>query len=450
MERIILLPTRARSQRPFSRKLLRRRTEPRPVLQKDGTLDVSEVVTVVLGGGRGNRLFPLTSGRAKPAVPVGGKYRLVDIALSNSLNSGVNRIFLLTQFNSASLHAHVSTTYRFDHFTKGFVEILAAEQTEQCQDWYQGTADAVRKQIARIKATRAKEVVILSGDHLYDIDLRQFIARHREARADVTIAVTPCPREDAPQFGLLRVDPDDMITEFAEKPKDPAVIDRFSVPGRDGDPRVLASMGIYVFRMDVLEALLRGEGTDFGNHVLPRAIRERPVAAYRFEGYWEDLGTIASYHRANVGLACANPRYSFFGCEHPVYTRPRALPASRIEGARLTHALVSDGCRIEDNVALIRSVVGNRSIIRRDTRVEDTVIFGLGNYEPEDVGGIRQGVGERCSIENAILDRDVRIGNDVILENRERHVNHDGPLLCVRDGIIIVPRGTTIPHGFVF
>src|SRR5262249_45562160 len=271
-------------------------------------------IAVILGGGRGNRLFPLTYRRAKPAVPVGGKYRLVDISMANCLNSGLDRIFLLPQFNSASLNRHVSMTNRFFHFTKFFVEILAAEQTERSTDWYQGTADAVRKQMDRIRETGAKEVVILSGDHLYRMDIRDFIARHREARADITVGVTYVARGDCSQFGILQVDEDDTIVEFAEKPTDDRVLDRFRLQDPPAADRThLASMGVYVLKPEVLESTLQDEeGTDFGSHIIPAALKSRSVAAYRFAGYWEDLGTIRSYHRANLPLCEPLPRYNFF------------------------------------------------------------------------------------------------------------------------------------------
>jgi glucose-1-phosphate adenylyltransferase len=454
MERVILVPSRARTSRQLSRTLVRRRspqTEPRKA--RSGRADVKDVVAVILGGGRGNRLFPLTYRRAKPAVPVGGKYRLVDIAISNCLNSDLRRIFLLTQFNSASLNRHVAMSYRFDHFSKSFLEILAAEQTERSTDWYQGTADAVRKQLDRIRESGAKEIVILSGDHLYNMDLRDFIARHREAKAEISVAVTPVSRQDAPQFGLLHADKRMMITEFAEKPTDPKVLDHFAMEDpATPDKTHLASMGIYVFEADVLQQVLSGEvGTDFGKDVIPAAIKDRPVAAYTFDGYWEDLGTIKSYHRANLSLTEPLPRYNFFLPDNPVYTRPRFLPASKINRARLDATLISEGCILEEDVDVRHSVLGIRSHIRRGTRIHDSVILGASTYElqaPRE--GQRLGIGENCSIKNAIVDRDVRIGDNVVLENRRNLENHDGEFLFVRDGVIVVPCGMTIPSGFVF
>lgn len=454
MERIILLPSGARSSRQLSRILHRRRTSTTPdprLKQRRDLRDTRDVVTIILGGGQGKRLHPLTANRSKPAVPVGGKYRLVDISISNSLNSGLDRIFVLTQFNSASLNSHISSTYRRDAFSRGFVEVLAAEQTERSNDWYQGTADAVRKQLARVKETGAKEVVILSGDHLYALDLREFVACHRRASADVTVAVTPVRARDASQFGLVRVDEDDSIVEFAEKPRDPAILDRFSVRGLRPSETHLASMGIYVFRLDVLEEMLQGYGHDFGQHLLPEAVATRPVAAFRFHGYWEDLGTIASYHRANLELAKAHPRFNFFVPENPVYTLPSVLPASRICGAHLDGTLLSEGCALEQDTTISRSVLGPRTIVRRGSRITQSILLGASSYEGAPKAGVVPlGIGEGCVIRNAIIDRDARIGNRVVLENTAGLKEYTSELLVVRDGIIVVPRGTTIPDGYRF
>jgi glucose-1-phosphate adenylyltransferase len=447
MERVILLPGRARTSRTLSRKPARRMPTPEPRAWRPEGVDVRDAITVVLGGGRGNRLFPLTQERCKPAVPVGGTYRLVDISISNSINSGIDRVFVLTQFNSASLNSHIAHTYRLDSFGRGYVEILAAEQTEASSDWYQGTADAVRKQLHRIRATGAKEVVILSGDHLYRMDLRAFLARHRESRADITVGVTPVARADASQFGLLRVDEDDMIAEFAEKPKDPAAIERFTDRGGE---HCLGSMGIYVFKIDVLSQVLEDPAAlDFGMHVLPRAIRERPIAAHRFDGYWEDLGTISSYHKANVALAAGGDGFDFFSGETPIYARPRLLPASRIDGACLRGTLVPDGCIIEEGAELRSSVLGPRTVIGRGSRLEQCVVFGATRYE-SPVARPRLGVGERCTIKNAIIDEDARIGDGVVLENRAGVRQHDGVFFYVREGIVIVPRGATVAANFTF
>lgn len=411
-----------------------------------------EVVAVILGGGRGTRLFPLTYGRSKPAVPVGGKYRLVDIPISNCLNSGIDRIFLLTQFNSASLNRHVSTTYRFDTFTKGYVELLPAEQTDQSTDWYQGTADAVRKQFHRIAKSGAEDVVILSGDHLYRMDIWRFLDRHREADADVTVAATYVTRDQVAGFGIMKIDEDDMIRAFAEKPKEPGVVDDFEIPVPKGPKTHLASMGIYCFRMDALRDMLATtEGTDFGHDLIPAAIARRRVACYKFDGYWADLGTIADYHKANLELAELVPRYNFFVPDDPVFTRPRFLPASKINNASIESTLLAEGSLLSQNVRVRHSVVGIRSFLRSGCVVEDSVLQGASTYEKAPEPGLPAlGLGEGCTIRRAIIDRDARIGRGVVLENRAGHDNYDGEHLYVRDGIIVVPRNGVIPEGYVF
>lgn len=411
-----------------------------------------EVVAVILGGGRGTRLFPLTYGRSKPAVPVGGKYRLVDIPISNCLNSGIDRIFLLTQFNSASLNRHVSTTYRFDNFTKGFVEILPAEQTDQSTEWYQGTADAVRKQFNRITQSGAEDVVILSGDHLYRMDIWRFLDRHRQADADVTVAATYVTREEVSSFGIMKIDNDNMIKAFAEKPKQEAVIDDFEIPEPLGSKTHLASMGIYIFRIDVLgDMLATEEGIDFGHDLIPNALNRFRVACFKFDGYWADLGTIDAYHKANLELSEVLPRYNFFVPSNPVYTRPRFLPASKVNRATVESTLLAEGCLVEEGVNLRHCVLGIRSFIRRGANLVDTICQGSSTYEDKPKPGLPPlGVGENCVIRRAIIDREARIGKGAILENRRELENYDGEYLYVRDGIIIVPRHGVVPEGYIF
>jgi glucose-1-phosphate adenylyltransferase len=413
---------------------------------------VFEVVSVILGGGRGTRLFPLTYGRSKPAVPVGGKYRLVDIPISNCLNSGIDRIFLLTQFNSSSLNRHVSTTYRFDNFTKGFVEILPAEQTDTSTEWYQGTADAVRKQFYRIASTGADDVVILSGDHLYRMDIWRFLDRHRQADADITVAATYVDREAVSGFGIMKIDRDGMINAFAEKPKDPRVVDDFAIPEPVGNKTHLASMGIYIFKTDVLRDMLATEeGTDFGHDLIPSATVGRRVACFKFDGYWADLGTIAAYHKANLELAEVLPRYNFFVPQDPVYTRPRFLPASKINRATVESTLLAEGCLVEEGVKLRHCVLGIRSFLRRGATLTDTICQGASTYEPTPAPGVPPlGIGENCVIKNAIIDRDARIGHGAKLINKMKFDYYDGEHLYVRDGIIIVPRNGVIPEGYEF
>jgi glucose-1-phosphate adenylyltransferase len=413
---------------------------------------VFEVVAVILGGGRGSRLFPLTYGRSKPAVPVGGKYRLVDIPISNCLNSGIDRIFLLTQFNSSSLNRHVSTTYRFDNFTKGFVEILPAEQTEVSTEWYQGTADAVRKQFYRIASTGAEDVVILSGDHLYRMDIWRFLDRHRQANADITVAATYVKREEVADFGIMKIDRDGMINAFAEKPKDSRVIDDFAISEPIGDKTHLASMGIYIFKTEVLRDMLSTEeGSDFGHDLIPAATVGRRVVCFKFDGYWADLGTIRAYHKANLELAEVLPRYNFFVPDNPVYTRPRFLPASKINRATVESTLLAEGCLVEEGVKLRHCVLGIRSFLRRGTTLINTICQGASTYQNNPVGGVPSlGIGEDCLIKSAIIDREARIGRGARLTNRLNFENFDGDHLYVRDGIIIVPRNGVIPQGYVF
>ncbi|HZU95540.1 MAG TPA: sugar phosphate nucleotidyltransferase [Planctomycetota bacterium] len=436
MERVILLPGRTRAAR---RALGRRGAVPETRTRRLDQTDTRDAIAIVLGGGRGNRLLPLTRHRCKPDVPVGGTYRLVDISISNSLNSGIDRVFVLTQFNSASLHSHIAQTYRFDPFGRGYVEILAAEQTETSNDWYQGTADAVRKQLHRLMATGAKEAVILSGDHLYRMDLRGFVARHRAAGADVTVGVTPVPLATASRFGLLRADEDDMIVQFAEKPKDPALLDRF----RDGGREVcLASMGIYVFKLEVLARLLEDPAVlDFGMHAIPRAVAERPVAAHRFAGYWQDLGTIGTYHGANVALARGELELDLF-TDVPFYGRPRLLPPSRIH-ARVRSSLIADGCVLED-ADIASSVVGPRTVVGAGSRLDECISFGATSY------GGKPTIGAGCVLRRVILDEDAKVGDGAVLENRSGVLELDAEHLHVRDGIIIISRGATVPAGFVF
>jgi glucose-1-phosphate adenylyltransferase len=408
-------------------------------------VDVSNVVAVVLCGGRGSRLFPLTLGRAKPAVPIAGKYRLVDVAIANSLHSGIQSVFVLTQFQASSLGSHIAATYRFDSFSRSFVDVLAAEQTEESCDWYQGTADAVRKQLSRIRGTGAREVVILAGDHLYRMDLRALVARHRAARADATIAVTSVAAGDASRFGLVRADDDGIVREFSEKPNDPELIRRFSQKGENG---CLASMGIYVFEVEALERWLReSPGTDFGQHVIPEAIARHRVAAFRFRGYWEDVGTIASYHRASLSLADPAPELDLAG-EPPLFTRPRVLPPTRVDGARIHATILGEGSIVREGAALSRVVLGPLSVVGRDSVLANTIV--LGSSAEGDRASPTASIGSRSRLVNAILDVDVRLGDDVVLENKAGYRHFDGPSLHVRDGIIVVPRGAVLPSGFVF
>lgn len=411
----------------------------------------SDVLGLILGGGRGARLWPLTKLRAKPAVPIGGKYRLIDIPLSNCLNSGVNRVAVLTQFNSVSLHRHISQTYHFDYFHTGWVQILAAGQTFQSADWYQGTADAVRKQLYEIQVTGAKHVLILSGDHLYRMDLSKLIAYHKQNKADVTVAVQPVSREDAPRFGILKMGADGSIEEFAEKPKDPAVLDRFALPGDDERP-FMGSMGIYCFRTETLAKLLDSQHDDFGGDVIPAAIHTHRVFGYAFSGYWEDIGTIRSFYNANLALAQPNPPFDFHHPHHPIYTRPRFLPGSRVNDVVLDRVLLADGC-IVDGVEIRNSMIGLRSVIAEGVRIADTVMLGSDYYDDEarthGDGRPPIGIGKDCVIEGAIIDKNARIGPNVTIRPFPIGVEYEEDSFAIRDGIVVIPKHAVLEEGQV-
>jgi len=409
------------------------------------------VLGLILGGGRGSRLWPLTKLRAKPAVPIGGKYRLVDIPLSNCLNSGINRIAVLTQFNSVSLHRHITQTYNFDLFHSGWVQILAAEQTLTSHDWYQGTADAVRKQMFEIEATGVRDVLVLAGDHLYRMDYRQMIARHLETSADVTVAVKPVAAEEAGRFGILKQDENGQLTAFIEKPQQADVLQAFA--SRPGRPRpYLGSMGIYIFKLNVLAELLESEHDDFGGDVLPAAIRSHRVVGFDFDGYWEDIGTIEAFYQANLGLTAAEPPFSFHDPVSPIYTRPRFLPGSRIYNVRLDRVKLADGCVVE-GAEISNAVIGIRSIIADDVVLRDTVMMGADYYEGErdeaPVGAPPIGVGRGSRIAGAIIDKNARLGGGVIIEPHYGQPDVDTEAWSIRDGIVVVPKNAVIPEGTV-
>jgi glucose-1-phosphate adenylyltransferase len=416
-----------------------------------------------MGGGQGTRLFPLTKERSKPAVPLAGKYRLVDIPISNCINSGLRRTYVLTQFNSASLHRHIAQSYKFDHFGGGFVEILAAEQSFTDTSWYQGTADAVRKNLIHFMNHAWEYLIVLSGDQLYRMDFRPVIAQHVETGADVTIATIPVKRGDAQSLGIMQIDEERRITRFVEKPKDPAVLDSLKLP-RDWYERLevegedeffLASMGIYVFSRAVIQQLLDNTHTDFGKHIIPSAINTHKVFSYVFQGYWEDIGTIRSFFEANLDVTSELPRFNFFDMTAPIFSRPRFLPGSKINGAQIDHALVTDGCII--NRARIRhSLIGLRSLIGEGSELNRVICMGNDYYESaasiaecDRTGKPHVGIGMHCKIENAIIDKNARIGDNVTISPVGKPENHEHPLYYIRDGIIIIPKGGVIPHGTV-
>jgi glucose-1-phosphate adenylyltransferase len=424
------------------------------------------VLSLILGGGRGTRLYPLTQLRSKPAVPVAGKYRLIDIPISNCINSGCNRIYVLTQFLSVSLHRHIANTYKFDPFDQGFVEVLAAQQTNEAADWYQGTADAVRQQIRYVAEDPAAAVLILSGDQLYRMDFRDLLRTHEETQADVTIAVLPVPREQVGGFGLVRLDESGRVVGFVEKPQTDEAVEPLRTPeewlrrrGLRGDGRpYLASMGIYLFaRKALLDQLnARPLATDFGKEVFPRSIKSHRVFAYVFEGYWEDLGTVKAYHEANLALAGDDPPFDFSAPDGTIYTRMRFLPASRISGARMSQALISDGCVIHPGADLERCVIGVRSRIGHNVTLRDVIVLGADRYETdaERAANVTRGVpdliiGDEVVIERAILDKECRIGRGVRIVNRRGAVNDEGDNYVIRDGIVVIPRGAVVPAGTV-
>lgn len=416
-----------------------------------------------MGGGQGKRLFPLTRERSKPAVPLAGKYRLVDIPISNCINSGLRRVYLLTQFNSASLHRHISQSYKFDHFTGGFVEILAAEQTANDTSWYQGTADAVRKNMIHFMNHPFDYMLILSGDQLYRMDFRLVIAQHAESGADLTVATIPVPRSEVPALGIMQINADRQITRFVEKTSDPAVqdtlrLDRAWYPelGITEDKELfLASMGIYVFNRKVIQHLLDNSFTDFGKHIIPDAIKTHKVCSYVFQGYWEDIGTIRSFFEANLDVANELPRFNFFDMNAPIFSRPRFLPASKINGAQIDHAVISDGCII-NQATVQQSIVGIRSLVGAGSHLHRVILLGGDFYESgesvqknAETGRPNIGIGRNTRIENAIIDKNARIGDNVVISPAGKPENVDHPLYYIRDGIVIVPKGGIIPHGTV-
>jgi glucose-1-phosphate adenylyltransferase len=417
-----------------------------------------------MGGGAGTRLFPLTKERAKPAVPLAGKYRLVDIPISNCINSDLKRIYLLTQFNSASLHRHISQSYKFDHFSGGFVEILAAEQTFSDTSWYQGTADAVRKNLVHLLNHDFEYVLILSGDQLYRMDFRKVLAQHIESDAELTIATIPVHRREAEALGIMQIDRERRITRFVEKPKDPAVQDSLKIPRDmygflniqgDGEDLLLASMGIYVFNRDVIIKLLDNALTDFGKHIIPAAIDTHRVFSYVFQGYWEDIGTIRAFFEANIDITSELPRFNFFDMTSPIFSRPRWLPASKINGAQIDHAIISDGCIIS-HADIHQSIIGIRSIISPHSHLHRTIMLGSDYYESaasiaenEAMGHPRIGIGSNTRIEEAIIDKNARIGNNVVITPKGKPENVDHASYYIRDGVVIIPKNGVVPHGMV-
>ncbi len=425
---------------------------------------MKNIVTFILGGGKGTRIFPLTKSRSKPAIPIGGKYRIIDVPISNCINSNVLKIFVLTQFNSKSLNHHINNAYRFDHFSKSFVDILPAEQTHETEHWYQGTADAIRRSLKYLDSyPECDKVLILSGDQLYRMDFRDLYRSHMEQQAEVTIATCPVSLDSVSEFGIMKVQEKNglhRITEFVEKPQDPVIIEDFRLPAdiqqktgfQDPGKQHLASMGIYLFNRDVLYRYLQEtEDHDFGKEVIPRLISEREVVPYFFDGYWEDIGTIKAFHRANLDLLGKNPNFKLYEVNSPIYTNPRFLPPACIQGT-LSNSIIADGATVLGGT-ITNSIIGLRSCIAANVNIEDTLIMGADWYESDleklnaaTNNKIPLGIGEGSIIRNAIIDKNVRIGKNVRITNQNNHQNYDDPngTYVIKDGIVVIPKGTVI------
>lgn len=412
---------------------------------------LNEVLAVILGGGVGKRLYPLTRMRAKPAVPIAGKYRLIDIPISNCINSGIYHISVLTQFNSVSLHRHITQTYTFDDFHRGWIQIWAAEQTPRSTDWYQGTADAVRKQLFEIRAADPKYVLILAGDHLYRMDYATMLDFHLDCEADITVAVQPVHKNEASRFGLLKRDEQFCISSFVEKPRDPEVLSQF-VSRDDPERPYLGSMGIYLFNTEVLISLLEDtDAQDFGGQIIPNALNSHQVYGFDFDDYWEDIGTIRSFYETNLRLTQPNPPFDFYDPERPFYTRSRFLPGTVINGGTLNQVLLGEGCRI-DRAEISNSIVGLRSQISDGVRMKDTIMMGADYYDPEGEApkkGMPLGIGRNCQIEGAIIDKNARIGEGVVIRPFPRGTDLDEGNWVVQDGIVVIPKSTVLYSGTV-
>lgn len=422
----------------------------------------SKIISVIMGGGRGARLYPLTKMRCKPAVPLAGKYRLVDIPISNCLNAGLNQIYVLTQFNTASLHRHIQESYNFDPFGGGFVDILSAEQTEAGENWYQGTADAVRQNLHHYKANDDDLFLILSGDQLYNIDYRHIIDQHQKTGADVTIAAKAIPNSHVEGLGLMRVEDNFEIKEFVEKPNDTHVINKLSISKRlmdkisnpTEDKYCLASMGIYVFGKKLLyDALNQIKAADFGREVIPKLLGNVGLYSYIFDGYWEDIGTVRAFFEANLRLTEPRPPFNFFDQNHVIYTHPRYLPASKINGGSIKNAIIADGCIIS-GASLKNSVIGVRSVIGEGSHLKNVVMMGQDYFEESDEKDYRLdiklpkiGIGKNCHITNAIIDKNARIGDNVCISSKNKSKHFKNGDVMMREGIIIVTKNAIVPQN---
>jgi len=406
-----------------------------------------KVAAVIMGGGAGTRLFPLTRDRAKPAVPMAGKYRLVDIPISNCINSDMRRIYLLTQYNSVSLHQHIQSSYQFSQFSRGYVRVLAAQQTPDSESWYEGTADAVRKSFRYFMDDKPDLIVILSGDQLYRMNFQDVIQEHLDREADVTIATKPVPRQEAGSLGLMEVDSEQRIVKFVEKPGDTPALDPLRAPLYE-EERYLASMGIYVFKTSVLEELLQNmAASDFGKHLIPAAIERCRVFSYIFDGYWKDIGTIRTFWEANLALTEVEPEFSLYDAHAPIYTHMRFLPPSKINCCDLNRCLLSEGCIISGH-RLLHAIIGVRAYVGEGSVIEHSVIMGNDHYEESPPPGLpAMGIGRECYIKNAIIDRDVRIGDGSYITPEGKPPNEKTDLYMIRDGVMVIAKHTVIPAG---
>ena len=418
----------------------------------------NKTLAIIMGGGAGTRLFPLTKDRAKPAVPLAGKYRLVDIPISNCLNSGFRQVYILTQFNSMSLHRHITASYKFDNFSPNFVEILAAQQTAEGARWYQGTADAVRQNLRYFLEGPYQYYLILSGDQLYRMDYSVLMQQHVESGADITLATTPVDRTAASSFGIMHSDAKRHIVRFEEKPKDPKLLDELKIPPEllktldlpaDSD-LFQGSMGIYVFNRDVLIKCLAGDQDDFGKHIIPGGLQQYKVMVYIFKGYWEDIGTIRAFFEANLALTDALPPYNFFDWRAPIYTHPRFLPASKVNAATVRRAIIADGCIISD-AHIDRAIIGVRSIIETGATIRNSVIMGADFYEELAERTNRNvppiGIGRNSVVDRAIIDKNARIGENVVITPDGKAPNVDSENYYIRDGVVVIPKNAVLPDG---
>ena len=413
-----------------------------------------KVLGIILGGGQGSRLYPLTKDRSKPAVPIAGKYRLVDIPISNCINSDIKRMYVLTQFNSASLNAHIKNTYHFSFFSSAFVDVLAAEQTINSDKWFQGTADAVRQSMHHFLANDFEYALILSGDQLYQMDFNDMIQKHKESGAEISIATYPVNAKDATSFGLLKTNDENVITSFIEKPAAELLPDWTSDVGdemKSQNRNYLASMGIYIFNRDLLIKLMENPDTnDFGGEIIPQAIDKHKTLSYQYEGYWEDIGNIDSFFEANLGLTDDVPEFNLYD-EKGIYTRPRILPTSKISGTILNKAVIGDGCIIQAE-KIDRAVIGIRSRIGKNSLISNTYMMGNDSYESleqveEDHIKIMMGIGDRCYIHNCIIDKNCRIGDDVRINGGPHIENVETDTYMVKEGIVVIKKDATIPNG---